>query len=954
MADNKQDDKGAQKPKTPQTPFGGWASAPPKHSAEGGPRPVVTNEDGSQRPAGEADVSAPPPNIKSFSDTFGAVAKEIPALPDIDDLGEPVLPPPGPAAESQQDETGDEGDEQAEDLPPAPPEPDDPFAWKPEDTPAAGQEPRRSGGGGEGWMQANTSYEELQMSTRAALQEAERDKSGDVIETEITPTVNPYTFNKEEGWVAPPMDLHSLEEAPDAETPPITEEEKPSFEFTAPEPVAAEPDEDDTQTASPFDFTAYAEEDDAGQGDATIPTAPQEAPEAAATPDLEEPSPPAPEPAETPSFATPVTEDAPSASEQPATTARTNFQAYKSAPVSEQDSAIPEEFILQPEEASLLGEPVPASPVTAEKEPASVPTLPGSPAPQSWEQPAEIPSPPDAADVSAQDSAPAPTDGALSADAALPQDVVSDTLPEDAFVTPPADRQDMPLPETYTPPAAEESPLPEQTATAWEPQAQADAPALPEPQASQPWEQPAETPSFPAPGTEGAFAQHIPTVEAPAPFAPVGEPAQDTGHDFGGGGSDSPEGLMAVAQADSTPFQTAEHDAPHHPEPVTYAPVANSHSVEEIQAILQSHALWLNSGGKDGRRANFRNAVLQQCDLSGSQLAEASFRGANLTGCTLSGSDLRGVDMSEAQLSGANLASASMTGAIFSRTDLRNAVFDGADLQSVDFSGSILPGAVLAGLNLSGAVLLDADLQGADLSHASLIGVNMRGANLSYANLSAANLSNANCRDVQFQQAVLDGAAFEGANLKNAGFQGASLLGTDLSSAGEASPEQRQDTIHAEKEQLLQEWQRLKEHEAQVLHLQSSIQQREMALQTERVNTERARREIQAQYESMEKVIAKTHEVMARHRIHDRLFKYFGVTWFIFTILVAVSIIMFLSALEMNLLDWLERSIVIGGCALIMGLFIATTVRSIKLSNNLKQLLDMYGQHMSSSDKSGH
>ena len=52
-------------------------------------------------------------------------------------------------------------------------------------------------------------------------------------------------------------------------------------------------------------------------------------------------------------------------------------------------------------------------------------------------------------------------------------------------------------------------------------------------------------------------------------------------------------------------------------------------------AILQRHANWIQSNGKDGERADLRGADLCRADLRGADL-----RGADLSGADLSGADL--------------------------------------------------------------------------------------------------------------------------------------------------------------------------------------------------------------------------------------------------------------------------------------------------------------------------
>lgn len=372
-----------------------------------------------------------------------------------------------------------------------------------------------------------------------------------------------------------------------------------------------------------------------------------------------------------------------------------------------------------------------------------------------------------------------------------------------------------------------------------------------------------------------------------------------------------------------------------------------------IHHILQEHMDWLHSGGRNGRRANFRNANLQGFNLGNAQLAEASLRGADLSGANLNGADLRGADLSEAILDGANLGNANLAAAILTRADLHTAYLAGADLHSADLSSANLMGANLSGLSFASAILQDTNLQGTDLTHANLQNANLRGANARSANLSSALLASANCRDVCFDQAILDNAQLDGTNMKNASMQGASLIGVDIAAAEEISAEHRQESIYAEKNHIQQEWERIRSQEAMVKQLQTQIQQREMTLQTERANVERAKREMRGQFESIETLINKTYEVMIRHRVHDKRMKYLGIMWFLLTTLILVGIMLFVKALEINELDWVSLSIVLASCTVIMTLVIATTVRSIRLSNNLKQLLEIYDKHFPQQDNTG-
>ena len=101
---------------------------------------------------------------------------------------------------------------------------------------------------------------------------------------------------------------------------------------------------------------------------------------------------------------------------------------------------------------------------------------------------------------------------------------------------------------------------------------------------------------------------------------------------------------------------------------------------EELKTILEQHKLWLNSNGKEGKRA----------DLTGANLTCT-----NLTGTNLTGADLSSADLTWADLTGANLTSA-------------------------DLYGACLYGANLFGADLTGANLIDSELEYSNLTDAIL------------------------------------------------------------------------------------------------------------------------------------------------------------------------------------------------------------------------------------------
>jgi uncharacterized protein YjbI with pentapeptide repeats len=104
----------------------------------------------------------------------------------------------------------------------------------------------------------------------------------------------------------------------------------------------------------------------------------------------------------------------------------------------------------------------------------------------------------------------------------------------------------------------------------------------------------------------------------------------------------------------------------------------------DLQAMLRDHAIWVESNGLKGARA----------DLSGQPLAEA-----NLSECYLFGGNLRG----------ANLANGT-----FILADMRERNLTAADLTRADVSGADISEGVLKSARLDGLIASAIALRGAD------------------------------------------------------------------------------------------------------------------------------------------------------------------------------------------------------------------------------------------------
>ena len=150
-------------------------------------------------------------------------------------------------------------------------------------------------------------------------------------------------------------------------------------------------------------------------------------------------------------------------------------------------------------------------------------------------------------------------------------------------------------------------------------------------------------------------------------------------------------------------------------------------SKEELNIILEKHKIYITTSGKEGERADLKEAYLSGVDLSGADLRgayleEADLEGVNLKGTNLRGADLRGANLREADLSWADLDGADLREAYLYRADLEEADLRGADLRE-----AYLRRAYLREANLSGVDLRGADLEGVNLTWADLRGADLSG-----------------------------------------------------------------------------------------------------------------------------------------------------------------------------------------------------------------------------------
>ena len=237
------------------------------------------------------------------------------------------------------------------------------------------------------------------------------------------------------------------------------------------------------------------------------------------------------------------------------------------------------------------------------------------------------------------------------------------------------------------------------------------------------------------------------------------------------------------------------------------------------------------------------------------------------------------------------------------------------------------------------ANFLEADLQSADLSGANLTGASMRDTNCYYANFTGANLSQAQCRNTNFEHAILENAQFEGANLKGARLENANLNGVDLNQAAETSPEQKEGSLNAEKQQL-------GEQQAQLEKQQASLKQREDALSQQQNLVDKREREIMRRTHGVEMFTSTVHDVMTRQKKTQSKLRMLSVLWLVLGLLIIGGVASMILMLDFAELNMLEISIVFIVAALIIALALATLISASKSASGLNRIRSTYEETM--------
>jgi uncharacterized protein YjbI with pentapeptide repeats len=180
-----------------------------------------------------------------------------------------------------------------------------------------------------------------------------------------------------------------------------------------------------------------------------------------------------------------------------------------------------------------------------------------------------------------------------------------------------------------------------------------------------------------------------------------------------------------------------------------------------IKEIIAEHRVWVNTLGREGKRADLVGLNLSNVVLDGVQLQAASLQKALLDGASFENGVFTMSDLSDSNACGASFVKADCRGVNFSMSRLDSANMQYADFSSMPISRSINPTywpANFSGANLQHAYLRGANLQGAHLEKTLLVGADLREANLDGATLVDANLTGADLRGAKLDKADLRGA----------------------------------------------------------------------------------------------------------------------------------------------------------------------------------------------------
>lgn len=366
------------------------------------------------------------------------------------------------------------------------------------------------------------------------------------------------------------------------------------------------------------------------------------------------------------------------------------------------------------------------------------------------------------------------------------------------------------------------------------------------------------------------------------------------------------------------------------------APDTQPISLQQLRQVTQEHLTWLNSGGRDGRRANLSHANLTGMNLQGLFLPEANLRSAVLTGANLQGANFQGADFSEAMIEHTNLRQARLEGANFSRCVARSAYFDKAQMIDCNFSAAVVEGASFAGANLSGVRLREATLHRANFSGAQLSHAIMRHATAFETVFEGADLSFADCRDAQFTFTRFKDAVLREAGMRGAQFEHVQFSEADFSTALDMDSRYAAQSLESEKQNIASELENMAKKTEELLELEQRVndQKRDVLLR---------RRSL----DSLNELEAELSQDMISYMKRFRLISSF---WFVVVAMFATVLIYKIGQIGIQNLNLLEVGVVSTVMLTVLGAHVFSATYSYHIARQFARYVRLRREKLAAVD----
>lgn len=357
-----------------------------------------------------------------------------------------------------------------------------------------------------------------------------------------------------------------------------------------------------------------------------------------------------------------------------------------------------------------------------------------------------------------------------------------------------------------------------------------------------------------------------------------------------------------------------------------------------IQQIAEQHLLWLQSDGKEGRRANLGGYDLSGLSLVDMYLPEANFRAAIFTGTDFSRANLQGADFSEAELEQTNFREAKLEGANFARAEARRAYFDQASAIEANFSHAVMEGASAIGADFSGVKFRDAILSRSDFTDARLIRANLRYSRAAECVFDRADLSAADCRDTIFDYTRFKDALLQDASMRGASFEQVHFTDTDFSKVSDIDSEYQSESYALEKLAIQKEIENLAQVKEEVSQYEEQIS--------------RQRRDIAQKRRILGTLNELEGEVSGTLIGHMNMFRNIAIFWFIVVALFATVLVSRIIEIGVENLNYLEIGVVSAVLVGVLGAHILSAALSFNIARKFARYVRLRREKLAQIDDS--